>query len=277
MDGCFYELFYTCTLPFLFFVRNGIYTGMLKVFFVGACTLIAVGVFAFLVYPYSPKEAVYVPPSIPSSIPTPIPTPLPTPIPILPVRVMHDVPFTVQAPTANWGDPMYQNACEEASILMAARWISGKGLLQQEALLELKSLSALAEKLFGYYLDESGQDTATLAKEYIPHATVTFIQNASIKTIMEKLAQGNVVLVPANGKKLHNPNFKQPGPLRHMLLIRGYDTVTNEFVTNDPGTRNGNGYRYPMQVLFDAMHTYDTGDTTPVHPTEKVMIVVGPL
>lgn len=61
-----------------------------------------------------------------------------------------------------------------------------------------------------------------------------------------------------------------------MLLIRGYDTTTNEFITNDPGTRKGEGYTYPMQTLVDAMHNYDTGDNTIVHPEEKVMIVVGP-
>src|SRR6266567_9414371 len=39
--------------------------------------------------------------------------------------VQLKVPFIVQAPFGNWSDPVFQNACEESSIVMAMGWLKG--------------------------------------------------------------------------------------------------------------------------------------------------------
>lgn len=57
--------------------------------------------------------------------------------------------------------------------------------------------------------------------------------------IIESLRNGNIVLVPAYGRDLHNKNYTPPGPIPHMLVIIGYDPAKKEFVTNDPGTKDG--------------------------------------
>jgi hypothetical protein len=40
-------------------------------------------------------------------------------------------------------------------------------------------------------------------------------------------------------------------------VIRGYDETEGEFITNDPGTRMGNGYRYKYEKLIAAVHDWN--------------------
>src|SRR3989344_4812592 len=70
------------------------------------------------------------------------------------------------------------------------------------------------------------------------------------------------------------PNYTAPGPERHMILIRGYDDETGEFITNDAGTRRGEKYRYKYRTLFNAIRDYPTGDHIPITGVDKKMIVV---
>jgi hypothetical protein len=77
-----------------------------------------------------------------------------------------------------------------------------------------------------------------------------------------------------NGRELKNPNFKAPGPVTHMVLVKGYDYKTKEFITNDPGTRRGENYRYPEKISLKAIRVYPTGYHLAVKKVKKEMIVV---
>ena len=83
-----------------------------------------------------------------------------------------------------------------------------------------------------------------------------------------------MVLVPTNGQALGNPYYRPPGPERHYLVIKGYDSRTEEFITNDPGTKRGQDYRYKQDVLFKAIRDYSSGYHEPIKDIRKVMIVV---
>ncbi len=190
-------------------------------------------------------------------------------------KVFLDVPFTSQAPRGNWKDPRYQHGCEEASVLMALRWARGRTLSVQQAEQQIKAMAAWQKKQYGGYVDTSAADTAErLIKGYAGYAHVDVKYDVGVDDIKVALHQGSVVLVPVNGRLLKNPNFTRPGPLQHMLLIRGYDDVSGEFITNDPGTRRGQGYKYSYEVLFNAMRDYPTGDHEEIKEVRKVMIVV---
>src|SRR5687768_9874479 len=54
--------------------------------------------------------------------------PLPTEERALQTVTTEGVPFIVQAPFGDWSSPLYQDACEEASITMVAYYLSGKTL-----------------------------------------------------------------------------------------------------------------------------------------------------
>ena len=61
----------------------------------------------------------------------------------------------------------------------------------------------------------------------------------------------------------------------HMLLVIGYDPNTDEFITNENGTRHGKSYRYKTSVFEDALQDYPTGFHLPIERIEKNMIVIG--
>jgi len=194
-----------------------------------------------------------------------------------PVFVDHDIPFTAQAPLAQWGDPVFQNGCEEASLLMAERFAEGAvaSFDPNETSEAIRELARQEEALLGESRDLSAQDTARAARELL-NLDARLEEANSPEDIAEALQSGAVVIVPANGRLLGNPHFTPPGPVYHMLLVRGYDSETDEFITNDPGTRYGEGYRYASETLFGAMHDYETGHHGEIFPERKAMIVIAP-
>ncbi len=185
------------------------------------------------------------------------------------------VPFTSQAPTGNWDDQRQQDGCEEASLLMAIYWAQGKSLNSQIALREITGASDYELKNHGEYRDTSVDDAVEwIAKGYFKHDKVAVKRSVSISDIVAELEKGNVVVAPMNGQKLGNPYFSPPGPERHMLVIRGYDPVKKQFITNDPGTKRGAAYRYSEKVIYDALLAYPTGSHEPISKVEKHIIVV---
>ncbi|NTU67157.1 MAG: hypothetical protein HGB08_04525 [Candidatus Moranbacteria bacterium] len=189
-----------------------------------------------------------------------------------------DVPFIVQAPFANWSDPIFQNACEEASIVMAMGWIHGeKTITPADAKTRIEDIVDFENKSFGYNADTDVSKMQKIFREYFRHEPAFAKEGITLSDMKYSLSQGNLVIVPAFGQALHNPNYTAPGPIAHMLVITGYDAAAKEFATNDPGTRNGAGYRYKERVLFDAIWEYPSGPDIPAIPVgdlKKAMISV---
>lgn len=190
--------------------------------------------------------------------------------------VFHSVPFISQAPTAKWSNSIFQNACEEASLLMAFGWVRNeKTPAKDEAEQKIRKVSHAMKKKYGTYYDSSAYDTAQFAKEYFHHQNIQVLYDITSADIQDELIRGKLVIVPVNGITIKNPNFKQPGPLQHMLVIKGYDSNTKEFITNDPGTRKGKNYRYPEKRFMNAIRDYPTGKHKPILVKRKAMIVIG--
>lgn len=208
--------------------------------------------------------------------PTPTSTPTPSPTPTPPITtVIHDVPFTVQAPYARWGEDIFQFACEEASILMAMSWVNGKEIISaDEAVVEITEIANLAQSLIGTFYDESTSDTLRLLKAYYQYENVEQTFNVTKQDIIDTLYDGHVAIVATNGQILANPNFTPPGPIEHMLVVIGYDPATDEFITNDPGTSRGRHWRYDASLFVNAIQNYPTGYKQPITEIEKTMIVV---
>ena len=188
--------------------------------------------------------------------------------------LISGVPFTSQAPFAEWHIPQFQNACEEASLLMAAHWISGKPLTKELAKEEILALETFEEERFGTAIDTSIEDTQKILEEYFKVSGSRIHYDIESDDIARAVGEGNVVIIPADGTKLKNPYFRPPGPTRHMLPVIGYDATTKEFITHDPGTRYGANYRYSEEVLYDAILDYATGNHLPPKGMRKVMLVI---
>lgn len=196
--------------------------------------------------------------------------------PDLTKKILLDVPFTVQAPLLEWSDPHFQDACEEASVLMAMKWIKNEEFgTKAESRNEILAISLWQTEKFGSYHDTSAEDTAErIFKGYFNYNDVSVRKNISSDDIILELEMGNIVIAPMNGQALKNPFFTQPGPERHMVLIKGYDPESQEFITNDPGVSQGKSYRYPVNVFMEAIRDYPTGDHLPIVSEEKNIIVV---
>lgn len=185
------------------------------------------------------------------------------------------VPFTAQAPYGNWSDPREQEGCEEASALMAVRWARGETLTLADAVIIIHDMSDWEQKNFGYYYDTSAQDTADrLIRDYLDFDNVSVKTNIDTQDIKDELKKGNIVLVTTNGQKLNNPNFVGGGPLRHMIVIHGFDESTNEFITHDPGTRMGENYRYSESTIENALMDYDSGNHAAIKARPTAMIII---
>lgn len=219
----------------------------------------------------------------PSSISTPLPTVAPIIKPtakptIVPTAktILLNVPYAVQAPFGNWSDPKEENGCEEVSAVMAMHWVNGTILTPTEALSEIIAISDYEKTTYGQFIDTSAQDTADrIFRGYFKYTNVSVKYSITVASIIAELRAGHIVIIPVNGQKVGNPYYKQPGPLEHMILIKGYDPTTNEFITNDPGTRKGESYRYSTNVLFNAIRNYFTeGNHQHKGDDQKVMIVV---
>ena len=213
-------------------------------------------------------------PSIkPSISSTPRPSLIPTPAP---QSILLDVPFFAQAPFGEWSDPLFQNACEEASIIMAWHWANNTPVTKDQAKQEILALTQFEDQTYGAATDRSAADTAKMFKDYYGYQNITERSGISTGDIKQEILKGHLVITPVNGRILKNPFYTPPGPDHHMLVIIGYDGATDEFITNDVGTRHGEKYRYAASRFEAALQDYPTGNDLPSIPGETAMIVVLP-
>jgi hypothetical protein len=194
----------------------------------------------------------------------------PQPEPVLPESFNLQVPFTTQAPYANWDLP-YQETCEEASALTVHYYYSGKTFTKDIADKEILALVEWEKGYFGDYKDTTAEQTAQFIRAYWGYKRVDVEYNPTIEQIKRHVFAGRPVIVPAAGKQLGNPNFRNGGPLYHMFVVRGW--ADGQFITNDVGTRKGENYRYDDDVVMNAMHDWNGGD---VENGKKAIIVVYP-
>lgn len=234
---------------------------------------IATGILVFSLYTKKPKEPVVEESvSMEPSVQTPEPTP-PAPEPETPQKPLASqwllsVPFTPQAPTANW-DELHNEACEEASLLMAVAFFQGDTRLTlppSEVETEIKKLTAWQQKNFGYHLSINSQELAEMAKEVYGLKAEVLRTSITEHAVKQALSENKLVLAPVNGRLLGNPFFQTPGPIYHMFVIKGYDETG--FITNDPGTKRGQDYRYSWETILNALGDYDhhSKETDPGKP-----------
>lgn len=220
-------------------------------------------------------ERSQLPPPTPPTISTtstviaaPPATTTPAPAPALPVSVNLAVPFTSQAPFSNW-DPVHEETCEEASLAMADAFFDGRSFTPQSAEDELLALVEWQKQRFGYFESTTAEETAVIFREYYGRQAEV-VATVDVPGIKRALASGKLVILPVYGRGF-NPFFRQPGPVYHMLVVKGY--TSSRFITNDPGTRHGAEYPYAYQHVLDAVHDWNGGD---VQNGQKVMIIVSP-
>ena len=185
----------------------------------------------------------------------------------LPKSFSLKVPFTPQAPEADWSQP-WQDACEEATVLMLDAYYKNYDLSPLFSKDEiLKMVEWEKEKSWEYSIE--AKKIVELLEWYNKDKKARIIKDPSVEKIKELIYNGTPVLVVAHGKSLSNPYYTEGGPEYHTLVISGY--TETEFITQDPGTKRGKNFKYKYEDLMDAIHDWNGGEVT---KGEKVIIIL---
>lgn len=197
------------------------------------------------------------------------PTP-PSPPAERPGSVRLDMDFASQAPLGDWNPP-YDEACEEASLIIVRHYLEGTpldaGIMNREILemvdheesvglpidIDMHELAGVAQAMFGY------------DAEVVEGAGVT------AERIEQELAKGNPVILPLAGQDIGNPYYSGDGPPYHVLVVVGYDG--SRFVTHDVGTKRGEYYAYDKDVLLSAIHDWN-GSVDTIRSGPRRMLIV---
>ncbi|MEA2088504.1 MAG: C39 family peptidase [Patescibacteria group bacterium] len=192
---------------------------------------------------------------------------------VLPSEIHHDVPFTSQAPFRDWGMP-YQEACEEAAVLITMRYFDNSGFKDKydarEALLKIIDWE---KQNFGFYKDSSATTTAKIIADFYNYKNVKVSYKITIEKIKKELAEGNLIIIPVAGRNLENPYFTPPGPIYHNLVIVGYNDKKEIFYTNDPGIMSGKDFKYSYENIIKSIADWSYEKKT-IDKNRKVMIIV---
>jgi hypothetical protein len=153
-------------------------------------------------------------------------------------------------------------------------WVRGASESKDQAKIDIAAITQFEDTTYGLAVDRSAFDTARLLEDYYGYQNVEVRSGISSQDIKTEILKGNLLIIPINGQILKNPFYTPPGPEHHMIVVIGYDASSDEFITNDIGTRHGEKYRYGAARLEAALQDYQTGDHLPSVPGATAMIIV---
>jgi hypothetical protein len=187
----------------------------------------------------------------------------------IPEKFLLQIPFYSQAPLSKW-DAFHEDMCEEASVLNGALYLENKKISKAEFEAELQKLKKLEEKELEVWKSTTVAQIKKVADIHFEGKIKSkIIDNPTIEQIEAEIAAGNPIIAPLAGRDIGNPNFTPPGPVYHMLVIKGYDF--KNFITNDVGTRKGDSYFYTKEMIMKNIHDWNETD---IHLGEKQILVL---
>ena len=193
----------------------------------------------------------------------------------LAAAVILPVPFTSQAPLGNWAQR--QHTCEEASLVMADRYLKG----DHNATIDARTADAAINQVSSWKPAEdlTSQQVGEVAKKNMGYNYKML--PADRLNMKQQLALGRPLLMGVRTHGLGNPNypgysnhFEDPNySVAHFIVVIGYDN-TDHFVLNDPGLTRGASYH----ILYDQlMHAIDDHDQAyPALNSGRVFLVLAP-
>ncbi len=199
------------------------------------------------------------------------PPPSPTP---LPARVLLQVPYTTQAPLANWAQ--HQESCEAATLTMLLHyWQHDSSLV-----IDPQVADGSIRQIDGWKMQPDLTDTmlGDLAQQHFGYAYRTVPNDP--QSIAEQLAAGRPLIAEVRTHGLGNAHYpgysshyEQAGwSVPHFVLIIGYDS-TGVWL-NDAGITLGRGYHISYDQLTHAID--DLNGNYPALANGNVLLVAAP-
>lgn len=177
--------------------------------------------------------------------------------------------FYSQAPFADWDMP-WQEACEEASVLLIANTYFQHDWSKEEFRDQILALVDWENQTFGDYKHTDAAQTIQILNEYL-HLQTHLIEQPTFEDVRSSISKGHLLVGLFAGKKIGNPNYKNGGPNYHAMVIKGYKDGF-KVITEDVGTRKGENYVYSWPTLSAALHDY----AEPIEKGKPVLIEVIP-
>jgi hypothetical protein len=187
----------------------------------------------------------------------------------LPEELNLKMTFYPQAPFGDWSLP-WQEACEEASILLVANEYLGKNWTLDQFNTEILNMVDWEKINLGDYLDSNVKEMVRILTDYLGLKAIVY-DDPTYEDVQKVLARGHFIIMPFDGKKIGNPFYKNGGPVYHVMVIKGYKPG-EKIITSDVGTSRGENYVYAWKTLQNAMHDY----AVPMSAGAKRMIEVIP-
>lgn len=169
-----------------------------------------------------------------------------------PTELNLDIPFYPQAPFADWSMP-YQEACEEASVLLIANAYFDHNWSRDAFRDEILKLVAWEVEQFGAYEHTDAAQTAEMLRAYLGLESRT-IESPTFADVQDTLRRGHLLVGLFAGRELGNPFYSGDGPLYHAMVVKGFTETS--VVTHDVGTKRGADYVYPWTTFQSALHEW---------------------
>ena len=171
-------------------------------------------------------------------------------------RIIHDVPFTTQAPY-KWISPWTEYA-EEACVYMAMAWVRGSELGDfRKRSNDLVTIGEWENENIGGSGDTTVIQTLQILTGYYLWERAYLSLDPSVEYMVNEIENGHVIILPINGQILDSPYYSDPAPAHHNLLIVGVDKETQVFIVHDPGTIRGANLEISYEKILESNQDLD--------------------
>lgn len=164
---------------------------------------------------------------------------------------IQNMEFFSQAPYGNWNQP-YQDACEEASLLIWYYYIKWLNKSKTEYNKDLLDMVDLERKTLWYFESTTITEMKQIINIRDPTIKAKIIEHPTIRDIEKEISQNNAVIAPFYGKWINNPHYSLEGPEYHFMVIKWYDQTN--FITHDVWTSKWKNREYTKSTIMDNIH-----------------------
>ncbi len=164
---------------------------------------------------------------------------------------IQNVSFFSQAPYWNWNQP-YQDACEEASLLIWQYYIKWIKKTRDEYNKDLLAMVELEMEMLWYFESTTIMEMKQIINRRDPSITARIIEHPTIRDLEREISKNNMVIAPLYGKWLKNPHYALWGPEYHFLVIKWY--TQDSFITHDVWTLHWANRNYNKNLIMENIH-----------------------
>ncbi len=170
---------------------------------------------------------------------------------------IQNMDFFSQAPYGNWNQP-YQDACEEASLLIWYYYLKNITKTKAEYNTDLLAMVDLEMQMLWYFESTTIMEMKQIINRRDKTIHASIIEHPTIRDIEREISQNHIVVAPLYGKWLKNPHYALWWPEYHFLVIKWYNQTN--FITHDVWTLRWANREYTKSIIMENIHDRNRTD-----------------